>query len=212
MKQYELSVLHTSYSLDFGSCFTFNLLKFRQKFVLRFCTRRNYISLFFFFWNAIWSAPKWPRTGTVFEGYIFAQTVAIPQWRALDQTLSNVHSINFTSLGASCGTTISMQEFKSLCHCSKLLFSLTQTLRACSQTKMLHFKFSILLSPSFSYSTTSNHHYFLSSYTCEYKFVLCTLYSICNNYSSSPNGLWVNSLWGWRPNGLLTQSPLGREE
>ena len=40
-----------------------------------------------------------------------------------------------------------------------------------------------------------------------------------NNYSSSPNGLWVNRPWGRRPNGLLTgphglltQSPWGREE
>ena len=33
-----------------------------------------------------------------------------------------------------------------------------------------------------------------------------------NNYSSSPNGLWVNSPWGRRPNGLLTQRPWGREE
>ena len=35
---------------------------------------------------------------------------------------------------------------------------------------------------------------------------------IINNYSSSPNGLWVNSPWGRRPNGLLTQQPWGREE
>ena len=33
-----------------------------------------------------------------------------------------------------------------------------------------------------------------------------------NNYSSSPNGLWVNSPWGRRPNGLLTQGPREREE
>ena len=141
--------------------------------------RRNYISLFLFlFWNTIWSAPKWPRTGTVFEGYIFAQTVEIPQWHALVQTQSNVHSINFTNLGASCGMTISMQEFKFLCHCSKLLFSPTHTLRACSQAKIVRFKFSILLSPSFSYSTTSNHHYLPSSYTCKYKYVLCTVYNV----------------------------------
>ena len=114
----------------------------------------------------------------VFEGDIFALTVAIPQWCALDQTLSNVHSINFTSLRASCRMTISMQEFKFLCYCSKLLFSPTQTLRACSQAKMQHFKFSILLSPSFSYFTASDHHYLLSSYTCKYKYVLCTEYSI----------------------------------
>ena len=35
---------------------------------------------------------------------------------------------------------------------------------------------------------------------------------IFNNYSSSPDGLWVNSPWGQRPNGLLTQRPWGREE
>ena len=28
-------------------------------------------------------------------------------------------------------------------------------------------------------------------------------------YSSSPNELWVNSPWGWRPNGLLIQSERG---
>ena len=32
---------------------------------------------------------------------------------------------------------------------------------------------------------------------------------VFNNYSWSPNGLWVNSLWGWRPTGLLTQRPFG---
>ena len=35
---------------------------------------------------------------------------------------------------------------------------------------------------------------------------------IINNYSSSLNGLWVNSPWGRRPNLLLTQKPPGREE
>ena len=35
---------------------------------------------------------------------------------------------------------------------------------------------------------------------------------IFNNYSSSPNGLWVKSQWGQRPNGLLTQRPWRREE
>ena len=33
-----------------------------------------------------------------------------------------------------------------------------------------------------------------------------------NNYCSSPNGFWVNSPWGRRPNRLLTQRPWGREE
>ena len=35
---------------------------------------------------------------------------------------------------------------------------------------------------------------------------------IFNNYSSLPHGLWVNSPWGRRRNGLLTQRPWGREE
>ena len=35
----------------------------------RFCTRRIYISLFFFFLNTIWSVPEWPRTG-IWKGHI----------------------------------------------------------------------------------------------------------------------------------------------
>ena len=35
---------------------------------------------------------------------------------------------------------------------------------------------------------------------------------LINNYSSSPNGLWVNSPWVRRPNGLLTQRLWRREE
>ena len=35
---------------------------------------------------------------------------------------------------------------------------------------------------------------------------------LINKYSSSPNGLWVNSPWGRRPNGLLTRRPWRREE
>ena len=41
--------------------------------------------------------------------------------------------------------------------------------------------------------------------------VVCFL-RLFNNYSLSPNGLWVNSPWGRRPNGLLTPRPFGREE
>ena len=37
-------------------------------------------------------------------------------------------------------------------------------------------------------------------------------FDIFNNYSSSLNGLWVNSPWGLSLNGLLTQRPRGREE
>ena len=35
---------------------------------------------------------------------------------------------------------------------------------------------------------------------------------LINNYSSSLNGLWVNSPWGRRANGLLTLRPWGQEE
>ena len=42
--------------------------------------------------------------------------------------------------------------------------------------------------------------------------VVGTLLRVFNNYSSSPNGLWVDSPWSRRPNGLLTQRPWGREE
>ena len=36
--------------------------------------------------------------------------------------------------------------------------------------------------------------------------------AIFNNYSSSLNGLRVNSTWARRPNGILTQRPWGQEE
>ena len=38
------------------------------------------------------------------------------------------------------------------------------------------------------------------------------LLQIVHNYSSSPNGLWVNSPWDRRPNWRLIQRPWGREE
>ena len=41
----------------------------------------------------------------------------------------------------------------------------------------------------------------------EKSFSFMNMYIVFNNYSSSPNGLWINSPWGWRPNGLLTQKP-----
>ena len=156
-----LSLLCTSYSLDFCSCFTFNLLKFKQKFCFKKILHEEKLHFLVSFSFETQFEVRQNDPEQVFEGDIFAQTVAIPQWHALDQTLSNVHSFNFTNLGASCGMTILMQEFIFLCHCSKLLFSPTQTLRACSQAKIVRFKFSILLSPSFSYSATSNHHYLI---------------------------------------------------
>ena len=41
---------------------------------------------------------------------------------------------------------------------------------------------------------------------------ILSLTQLFNNYSSSPNELWVNSPWGRRPNGLLTEGLWGREE
>ena len=41
---------------------------------------------------------------------------------------------------------------------------------------------------------------------------MCFNRELFNNYSSSLNGLWVNSSWGRRPNGLLTQRPRGQGE
>ena len=41
---------------------------------------------------------------------------------------------------------------------------------------------------------------------------MCFNCKLFNNYSSSLNELWINSPWGRRRNGLLTQKPWGREE
>ena len=173
-----LSLLRTSYSLDFCSCFTFNLLKFKQKFCFKKILHEEKLHFLVSFSFETQFEVRQNDPEQVFEGISLLKQWQSRNGHALDQTLSNVHSINFASLGASCGMTILMQEVKFLCHCSNLLFSPTQTLRACSRAKMLHFKFSILLSPSLSYCTTSNHHDLLSSYTCKYKCVLYTIYSI----------------------------------
>ena len=45
-----------------------------------------------------------------------------------------------------------------------------------------------------------------------YLMMLWPYQHLFNNYSSSPNGLWVNSPLGQRPDGLLTQRLWGREE
>ena len=42
--------------------------------------------------------------------------------------------------------------------------------------------------------------------------ILAPFRRLFNNYSSSPNGLWVNSPWSRRPNWLLIQRPWGRKE
>ena len=44
------------------------------------------------------------------------------------------------------------------------------------------------------------------------KSCILTQTKLINNYSSSPNRLWVKSPWGRRPNGLLTPKPWGQEE
>ena len=86
----KLGLLRASYSLDFGSCFTFNLLKCDPKYCLRrFFMRWNYISLFFFF-NLKHNLNDAEQ---VVEEDIFAQTAAIPQWHVLDQTECHLKEI-----------------------------------------------------------------------------------------------------------------------
>ena len=76
-----------SYSLNFGSCFTFNLLKFTSKY--RFKTilhEEESHFLFLFLLKQFEVCQNDPEQ--VFEGDIFAQTTAILQWWAQDQTLN----------------------------------------------------------------------------------------------------------------------------
>ena len=83
----KLTLLCTSYSLDFGSCFTFNLLKFKPKYCFKkILHNEKFHSLVSFSFETQFEVSQ-NDPELVFEGDIFAQTAAIPQWRALDQTL-----------------------------------------------------------------------------------------------------------------------------
>ena len=42
----------------------------------------------------------------------------------------------------------------------------------------------------------------------EWCIIISDMCGIFNYYSSSPNGLWVNSPWGRRPNGLIDSEPM----
>ena len=83
----KLRLLCTSCSLDFGSCFTFNLPKLKPKYCLKKILHEEklHFSISFSFETQFEMHQNDPGQG--FEGDIFAQTEAIPQWRTLDQTL-----------------------------------------------------------------------------------------------------------------------------
>ena len=87
-----------------------------------------------------------------------------------------------------------LSSFVSLCVClDRIIFYLAVSL--CSTLLVLSSLKEIRLKP-------------VSPPTEELEF----MFRIFNNYSSSPNGPWVNSPWGRRPSGLLTQRLWGREE
>ena len=76
-----------TYSLDFGSCFTFNLLKFKPKYCYKKILYEEKLHFLVSFSFETQFEVRQNDPEQVFEGDIFAQTVPIPQWRALDQTL-----------------------------------------------------------------------------------------------------------------------------
>ena len=78
---------YVHHTQDFSSCLPVNLLKFIPKYCFKkICVRRNYISLFLFLLKQFEVRQNDPEQ--VFEGNIFAQIAAIPQWHALDQTVT----------------------------------------------------------------------------------------------------------------------------
>ena len=83
----KLRLLCTSYSLDFGSCFTFNLLKFKPKYCFKKILHEEklHFSISFSFETQFEVRQNDPGQG--FEEDIFAQTEAILRLRAVDQTL-----------------------------------------------------------------------------------------------------------------------------
>ena len=77
-----------SYSLNFGSCFTFNLLKFKSKYCFKTILHKEESHFFVSFSFETQFEVHKNDPEQVFEGDIFAQTVAIPQWCAQDQKLN----------------------------------------------------------------------------------------------------------------------------
>ena len=73
--------------LNFGSCFTFNLLKIKPKYCLKTTLHEEKLHFLVSFSFERQLEVRQSDPEEVFEGDIFAQTVAILQWRTLDQTL-----------------------------------------------------------------------------------------------------------------------------
>ena len=86
---YQVNMLPTkSYSLNFGSCFTFNLLKFKSKYCFKTILHKEESHFFVSFSFETQFEVRKNDPEQVFEGDIFAQKAAIPQWCAQDQTLN----------------------------------------------------------------------------------------------------------------------------
>ena len=74
-----------SYSLDFGSCFTFILLKFKPKYCFKKILHKEKLHFLVSFSFETQFEVHQNDPEQVFEGDIFDENLAIPQWRTLDQ-------------------------------------------------------------------------------------------------------------------------------
>jgi len=83
-----------SYSLDFGSFFSFNLLKFKPKYCFKKILYEDKLHFLVSFSFETQFEVRQNDPEQVFEGDIFAQTVAILQWCALDQTVPSYITIS----------------------------------------------------------------------------------------------------------------------
>lgn len=82
-----MSLIRTSYSLDFGTCFNFNLPKFKPKYCFEKILYEVKLHFLISFSFETQFEVRLNDPGQVFGGNIFGHTAAISQWRALDQTL-----------------------------------------------------------------------------------------------------------------------------
>ena len=73
----KLSLLRTLYSLDFGSCFTFNLMKFKSKYCLRKILYKEKLHFLVSFSFETQFEGHLNDLEQVFKGDTFAQTAAI---------------------------------------------------------------------------------------------------------------------------------------
>ena len=75
------------HSLDFGSCFTFNLLKFKVKYCFKKILHKEKLHFLVSFSFELQFEVHQNDPEQVSKGTSLLKTAAIPQWRALDQTL-----------------------------------------------------------------------------------------------------------------------------